>query len=200
MAQRDYYETLSVKRAAAPDEIKRAYRKLAQKYHPDKSGGDEQKFKEVNEAYAVLSNPKKREEYDRFGHVGADSGSGFGGFNGFDFDFGMGGLGDIFSQMFESALANVQAQVEISIPQAVLGDKLKIKAGTEELDVAVPPGTQDGQGLVFRGKGNATKSGRRGDLTLIFRVKVPKNLSQEEKELYQQLKELQSKARPFWRR
>lgn len=207
MAQRDYYDILEVKKSATPDEIKRAYRKLAHKFHPDKTGGDDTKFKEVSEAYSILSNPKQREQYDQFGHAGiGHGGQGFGGFDGFDFSgagfgFGGGGIGDIFSQMFESAMANIQAQVEVSIPQAVLGDKFKVQIDGKQLDVEIPPGTQDGQGVVYRGKGKKTRSGKHGDLTLIFRVKVPNRLSKEERELYEKLKKLHAEAsRPFWRR
>ena len=81
-AKRDYYEILGVDKHAAVDEIKRAYRKLAHKYHPDKNQGDkeyEEKFKEASEAYAVLSDPKKRATYDQFGHSGLEGG-GFSGF------------------------------------------------------------------------------------------------------------------------
>ncbi len=204
---RDYYDILGVSKTASADEIKRAFRKHAVKHHPDKEGGDETKFKELNEAYSVLSNPKSREQYDRFGHAGVGAGpqggAGFGGFEDFDFSgFGFGGgIGDIFGQMFESAMANVQAQVELTIPQAVLGDKVKANFNGQSLDLEIPPGTQDGQGMVFRGKGNKTRSGRHGDLTVIFRVKVPSRLSKEEKELYESLKKLQAeKAKPFWRR
>lgn len=87
---KDYYETLGVGRDASADEIKRAYRKLAMKYHPDRNPGDkdaEQKFKEAAEAYSVLSDPDKKREYDRFGHVGVGAGEqGFGGFGFPDFD------------------------------------------------------------------------------------------------------------------
>jgi molecular chaperone DnaJ len=82
MAKRDYYEVLGVSRDASAEEIKRAYRRLAKKYHPDvsKDGGSAEKFKEIAEAYEVLSDPAKRAQYDRFGHVGPEQG--------FDFDFG----------------------------------------------------------------------------------------------------------------
>ena len=79
--KRDYYEVLGLKKGAGEDEIKKAFRKMAMKYHPDKNPGDrtaEEKFKEVNEAYSVLSDPEKKSKYDRFGHAGVDPNSGFG--------------------------------------------------------------------------------------------------------------------------
>jgi molecular chaperone DnaJ len=94
--KRDYYEILGVEKSATADEIKRAYRKLAVKYHPDKAGGDEAKFKEASEAYETLSDSTKRAAYDQFGHAGAQFGGGggnpFGGGGGFDFDFSGAGL------------------------------------------------------------------------------------------------------------
>src|SRR3954468_725003 len=111
MSKRDYYEVLGVAKSASADELKKAYRKAAIKYHPDKEGGDEAKFKEVNEAYDVLKDAQKRQRYDQFGHagVGGSSGGGnpFEGFQGFggqgqniNFDFGDLGLGDIFGSFF----------------------------------------------------------------------------------------------------
>lgn len=115
---KDYYEVLGIEKSASPDEIKRAYRKLAQQYHPDK-GGDAEKFKEVNEAYQVLSDPAKRAQYDRFGGTfeQARAQGGFGGFNGFrdfssfaeafDFfnqaresEFNVSDIGDVFEEVF----------------------------------------------------------------------------------------------------
>src|SRR3989338_2072030 len=108
---KDYYNVLGVDKKASPDDIKKAFRKLAHKYHPDKGGTDEQKFKEITEAYSVLSDDKKRREYDAYGQAfpgGARGGQGnpFGGFDfsqfqqgfrngGVDFDFG-----DIFGDVF----------------------------------------------------------------------------------------------------
>ena len=114
---KNYYELLGVTKTSTQDDIKKAFRTLAHKYHPDKKGGDEAKFKEVNEAYSVLSDEKKRAEYDAYGRVfsggagGAGGGQGFEGFDGFDFSgfaSGQGGnasgfefdLGDIFSDFF----------------------------------------------------------------------------------------------------
>lgn len=104
VAKRDYYEVLGVSKSATVEEIKRAYRKLAHKYHPDKGGGDEAKFKEVGEAYEILKDPQKRSTYDQFGHAGPQGsqfGGGAEGFGGFDFDFSQyGGFGDIFENFF----------------------------------------------------------------------------------------------------
>ena len=105
MAQQDYYELLVLKKGASADEIKNAYRKLAVKYHPDKNPGDkkaEDRFKEINEAYAVLSDPQKKAQYDQFGHAGV-TGAGFssGGFGGFGAGSPFGDIfGDIFGEIF----------------------------------------------------------------------------------------------------
>ena len=103
---KDYYQILGISRSASQDEIKKAYRKLAHQYHPDK-GGDEKKFKEINEAYQILSNQEKKSQYDRFGSV-FEGGAGFDGsdFNwawgrsGGGFDFDLGDLSDVFEEMF----------------------------------------------------------------------------------------------------
>ncbi len=139
MSKRDYYEVLGVSKTASADEIKKAFRKLAVKYHPDKDGGDEAKFKEVNEAYEVLKDAQKRQRYDQFGHagVGGSSGGGYSGGNpfegfngqGFEFNFGDGGLGDIFGQFFGGGQQSrgpvrgrdVETQIQLTFEEAIFG-------------------------------------------------------------------------------
>ncbi|MGZ6005713.1 MAG: molecular chaperone DnaJ [Candidatus Saccharimonadales bacterium] len=149
MAKRDYYEVLGVGKSASADELKKAFRKAAIEHHPDR-GGDEAKFKELNEAYEVLSNPDKRKRYDQFGHAGVGSsaasdgnpfGGGFGGYSGqnINFDFGDLGLGDIFSSFFGGSSSgsgfrqkaqqgrNVETSIDISFEQAVFGTEVDLR-------------------------------------------------------------------------
>lgn len=198
---RDLYETLGVSRGASEAEIKKAYRSKAHKLHPDK-GGDKAAFQEINEAYQVLGDKNKRAQYDQFGSVGRGTG-GFGGQSGFDgFDMGGfnvnfggrqssgGGFGSIFEDLFESAFSQVQVQLQISIPQAVLGDTVRFKTNFgDEIDLRIPPATQEGQSFRFRGKGQQTRRGR-GDLTVVIHIDIPRRLSREQKELYEQLKRI----------
>ena len=137
--KRDYYEVLGVDRGADEETLKKAYRKLAKKYHPDMNPGDDaaaEKFKEASEAYAILSDPQKRQQYDQFGHAAFEQGGGFDA-GGFDFSDifggmgGMGGMGDIFSDLFGGGRranpnapmqgANVRARVSISFDESISG-------------------------------------------------------------------------------
>lgn len=199
---RDFYDILGVSKGASDAEIKKAYRSKAHKLHPDK-GGDKVAFQEINEAYQVLGDKNKRAHYDQFGHVGRGAG-GFGGapgqgggFDGFDFggfnvNFGgnhqTGGFGSIFEDLFESTFSQVQVQLQISIPQAVLGDVVRFKTNFgDEIELRVPPATQEGRSFRFRGKGQQTRRGR-GDLTVVIHIEIPKHLTREQRDLYEQLK------------
>ena len=210
MAQ-NYYETLGVSKNATNEEIKKAYRKLALKYHPDKGGGKEAEkmFKEINEAYQILSDPEKRQRYDQFGDSAfknAGSGQGFGGFdfsgfgNAEDFSgFGFsGGFGDIFEDFFGQAFSQVQAEMTITPAQAVLGDKITIAIGNEKVDFEIPAGTRSGTSFRFPGKGRATRNGKKGDLILTITVEIPQNLSREQKELWQKIKDLEKEKKKWW--
>ena len=147
---KDYYELLGVARNASKDDIKKAFRGLAHKYHPDKKGGDEKKFKEINEAYTVLSDDKKRSEYDTYGRVfsegepaGPGQAGGFGGFDfsqfnregfGQEFQFNNFDLGDIFGEFFGGGTGRAQMprghdisiNLEVSFAESIFGTERKI--------------------------------------------------------------------------
>lgn len=148
MSKPDYYETLGVSQQASEAEIKKAYRKLAMKYHPDRTKGDkasEEKFKQATEAYEILSNPEKKQAYDQFGHAGVDpssysrQGGGFGG--------GAGGFGDIFNDIFSDIFgqaaggraggrahagrgADLKYSLELSLEEAAYGKTVQLKVPT----------------------------------------------------------------------
>ncbi len=149
--KRDYYEVLGVDKSVGDDELKKAYRKAAKKYHPDLHPGDaeaEKSFKEVNEAYEVLSDKQKRARYDQFGHAGVDpnfgaGGGGYGGYSGGGFDFGdLGDLGDLFGSFFGGGFSgrgrnnpnaprrgsDTAASITISFMEAAKGCKKTVKA------------------------------------------------------------------------
>ena len=195
---KDYYKTLGVEKSATTDEIKRAYRKLAHQYHPDKSGGsDDTKFKEINEAYQVLSDEQKRAQYDQFGSAGPSGGFGGGSGGSYDwnsqdfsgFGFGGGGLGDIFENIFGQAFSQVQTEIEISLTQALLGAKIELQTtNRERITLNIPPGTADGTTFRFKGYGHTHNRGR-GDLMVTVRIRLPRKLSREQKELFEKLRE-----------
>ena len=145
MAKQDYYATLGVARDAGAEDLKKAYRKLAMQYHPDRNPGSKQaeaKFKEINEAYDVLKDEQKRAAYDRFGHAAFDPSMGGPGAGGFDFA-ASGGLGDIFDQMFGEFMggrrgagrgprpgADLRQSVEIDLADAFTGTKIQLRVPT----------------------------------------------------------------------
>ena len=160
--KRDYYEVLGVDKNADDAAIKKAYRVLAKKYHPDMNPGDkeaEQKFKEASEAYAVLSDPEKRRQYDQYGHAAFDpnaGGSGFGGFGGFDFA-DMGDIfGDIFGDMFGGGSrqrnsngpvkgANIKTTIRVAFEEAIFGTQKELDLPLkDECEVCKGTGSQPG--------------------------------------------------------
>jgi curved DNA-binding protein len=184
------YETLEVTENASADEIKKAYRKLARKYHPDvnKDPQAEDKFKEINAAYEVLSNPEKKQQYDQYGD------SMFGGQNFHDFARGQGSnvdLDEILRQMFgggggfgRSGFSqggfggfggfsepdlDTNAQITVPFDVAVLGGKQFINLNNDSFDVKIPEGIEDGQKIRAKGKGKSYQ-GQRGDLILKINV------------------------------
>jgi DnaJ-class molecular chaperone len=187
---KDFYKILGVEKNASQDEVKKAFRKMAHQYHPDKNKGDDTKFKEVNEAYQVLSDEKKRAQYDQFGEAGVGSGGGFqGGFNpndfgGFDFGgFQQGGadfndFGDIFSTFFGGGARQrtprgrtINAGIELTFKESIFGvDKtisLKgagVKTKSDEVVVKIPPGIEHGETLRVRDYGEMIDNGTTGDL------------------------------------
>ena len=191
---KNYYETLGVSKTATKDEIKKAFRKLAHQYHPDKEGGDEAKFKEANEAYQVLSDDQKRAQYDRFGSArpnmggGGFGGQGFGGFDFSGFQNGQGmefDLNDIFEGFFGGGFGgqrirrgrNIQLGLSLTFKESIFGTKKKIKipsesamAGKKEVEIDIPGGIEHGQKMKLSGYGENVSGGQAGDLYLIISV------------------------------
>ncbi len=201
---RDYYEILGVPKSASEDDIKRAYRKLAHQYHPDKTKGDDKKFKEINEAYQVLGNREKREQYDRFGRTFSAQGgpaSGWEGFEGFgnmsdileelfgfsrrnrnESGFDRGGFGDFFGGGFGGrAWSTVQTTLNLDFITAILGGEIEVSVRGEKVRLKIPAGIQNGEALVHHGKNN--------DIIFIINIKTPRHLSRKAKELLEELKD-----------
>lgn len=196
------YETLGVSENASPDEIKKSYRKLARKYHPDinKEKEAEEKFKEINAAYEILSDEKKRSQYDQFGD------NMFGGQNFSDFarSQGSGGinLDDILSQIFGNsggfgagansfgfgggfgfeADLDIQANLTIGFSTAVLGGKQHINLQNDSFDIKIPAGISNNETIRIRGKGKSGRSGR-GDLLLKITIAQDPEYTREDDDL-----------------
>ncbi len=162
MTEKDYYELLEVSREASGEEIKKSYRRLAMKYHPDRNPGDQEAelhFKEINEAYEVLKDEQKRAAYDRYGHQ-AFAGGQSGGFGGFDFNFGTGGFSDVFSDIFSEFMgggrssrqsyaergADIRYNLDITLEEAFNGLEKEIKIPSSSVcEKCHGHGTKDGK-------------------------------------------------------
>ena len=205
---KDYYKILGVNRNASEEEVKKAFRKLAHVYHPDKSGGNEAKFKEASEAYAVLSDKKKRAQYDTFGSAssntgGFQSGAGFDPSSfGFDFSgfsaqggpasgwqgFDTGDLGDILSSIFGGRRVrrgrDIAVDIELSFQESIFGAERKVVVNSKfvkqkEVSINVPPGIDDGQMIRLTGQGETLEGGVPGDLYVKVHVRKHPYLRKE---------------------
>jgi molecular chaperone DnaJ len=216
MAEKDYYQILGVAKTASEDEIKKAYRTLAKKYHPDRNKGNkeaENKFKEISEAYAVLSDKEKRAQYDRLGAEAFGAG-GRNPFEGFDFSqFMGGGMGggsrrtrgprgttnftDIFSDLFggggggggfqEMPLRgnDINAELTIDFRDAVLGTTMELTVNGGHIKVKLPEGVADGQTIRLRGKGAPGSGGAPpGDLNVLVHVRPHPFFQRRDDDIY----------------
>jgi len=195
----DYYSTLGLKRGASEGEIKQAYRSMAMKYHPDR-GGDEQRFKQIEEAYRFLSDPQKKNIIDMGGDPNAHPGQGSGGFYNqgpFEFHFGSNNFEDVFSQFgfgfgqrpqrknksfnvnVEIGLEDVLTGKEISAEIGVPGNKNKI------INISIPPGIEHGQQIRYQGMGDhSIKEMRPGDLLVNVVIRPHPEFQRDRDNLY----------------
>ncbi|HEY3298686.1 MAG TPA: DnaJ C-terminal domain-containing protein, partial [Armatimonadota bacterium] len=216
MDYKDYYATLGVTKDSAEKDIKAAYRKLARKYHPDVNPGNkeaEEKFKEISEAYEVLSDKDKRAKYDNFGQQWKNSQSHAGGYGApggvryeqyggdLGFDLGAaGGFGDFFEMLFgprggaetrrQHRGRDIEAQIEVSLEEAFEGASKSFTFSADpsempmRLEVKIPAGVTDGSKIRLVGKGGAGPSGMRGNLYLIVKMGPHPSFERKGDDLY----------------
>ena len=212
-SKRDYYEILGLSKGASEDEVKRAFREAARKHHPDvdKTTGAEARFKEINEAYQVLSNPEKKRAYDQFGHdafgagaSGPAGGNPFAGGGPFTYTwssnggniniedlFGGGQMGDIFDTFFGGGFSrrprkgrDSHFEIAVEFLEAAFGVEKEISYGSKKLKIKIPAGAYNGLQLKFAGEGEAATGLPSGDLYLHILVRPSPEFSREGDDLY----------------
>jgi DnaJ-class molecular chaperone len=209
--ERDYYADLGVSKTATTDEIGRAFRRLAAKYHPDRNPGDkaaEAQFKRAAEAYNVLNDPKARAAYDHGGAEQVRADTGFQGFDSTEDIFSQ--FGPLFGELFgnrvrarayrrwpeeyeteievypENETLDLRREVTISVFTAMLGGKVDVPLAEGTAEMTVPPGTQPDQQFRLAGQGFRDRRGRRGDVLVTVRVEIPRRLSPAQRRLLEQ--------------
>lgn len=213
MAGKSLYETLEVSTSATDEEIKKSYRRLARKYHPDinKEPDAEEKFKEINAAYEILSDPQKRKQYDQFGDsmFGNQSfhdfrqsysgeefdindilsqlfGGGFARAGGFSrFESGFGGFNGAFGGGFGGVDLDISAKMTISFETAILGGTKAVKIGDDEVKLRIPAGIKSGEKLRVKGRGKSLQ-GQRGDLMIEITVEESSEYKRDGNDLEKQ--------------
>jgi curved DNA-binding protein len=212
MNYKDYYKILGIDKAASTDAVKKAFRKLAVKYHPDKNPGDkaaEEKFKEINEANEVLSDPEKRKKYDELGENWQHAQQ-YGNYQDFsqgqsqyrrsnrqyaEQEFGGGDFSDFFESVFGSRFGSgsrgpqkggdYSAEVEISLEEAFSGTSRLMDVNGEKLQMKFKPGVREGQTLRIKGKGaHGINNGARGDIYVTVHVADHPHFERRENDLY----------------
>ena len=201
--KRDYYEILGVDRSVSESDLKKAFKRLAIKYHPDKNPGNkeaEEKFKEAAEAYEVLSDQAKRQTYDQFGHQGVNSNFGQSGFQNVDINdifnniFGDEIFGDIFGDIFGRGGTrrpprgrNIQMAYEMTLEEAVFGKDVEIRLpnSNKKVSVNIPAGVDTGNKIRLSGEGEPSQyGGENGDLFIVVQVSKHELLEREGNHLY----------------
>jgi DnaJ-class molecular chaperone len=207
---RDYYADLGVSRTATADEIGKAFRKLAARYHPDRNPGDktaEEQFKRVAEAYNVLRDPKSRTAYDRGGSEQVRADTGFRGFDSTEDIFSQ--FGDVFGELFGNRFRtrtyrrwpeefdvevetaperslDVRRDVTIDVFTAMLGGTIDVPTENGTAEMTVPAGTQPERRFRLAGQGRRGRTGRRGDVIVTVHVDIPRRLTPAQRSLLEQ--------------